>query len=144
MSFQISLTLGDVNCVQLCSEPGSPRMAVYVARNNPSYIRFQFASDTQLEEWQAHFATTCGKIHQVVGKPSEESVWAISQLGDVFMWDPTEIESNQLREDECYMQKWDLSGKESPYKVKLHTGCIPGTKITLTGCVGDDADRLGV
>lgn len=119
-------------------------MAVYVARNNPSYIRFQFASDTQLEEWQAHFATTCGKIHQVVGKPSEESVWAISQLGDVFMWDPTEIESNQLREDECYMQKWDLSGKESPYKVKLHTGCIPGTKITLTGCVGDDADRLGV
>ncbi|CAH0558227.1 unnamed protein product [Brassicogethes aeneus] len=139
-----SFALSDVNCVQLCSEPGNPRLAVHVPRNNPPLVRFQFASDTQLEEWQAHFSTTCGKLHQVVGKVGDESVWAVSNLGDVFIWDPTEIESYQLREDECYVQKYDLSRKESPYKVKLHTGCIPGTKITITGCVGDDADRIGV
>lgn len=76
--------------------------------------------------------------------PSDESVWAITGHGDIFVWDPTQLESNQLREDEFYVQKYDLTGKESPFKVALHAGCKPGTIITLTGCIGDGADRVGV
>ena len=66
-------------------------------------------------------------------KPSDESVWAVTNLGDVFVWDPTQLESIQLREDDVYVQKFDLSGKECPIKVALHVGCMPGTTLTLTG-----------
>lgn len=65
-------------------------------------------------------------------------------LGDIFVWDPTKLEANQLREDEFYVQKYDLSGKESPFKLALHVGCSPGTVITLTGCIGDEAERIGI
>lgn len=78
------------------------------------------------------------------GKPNDESVWAITNLGDIYVWDPTQIESNQLREDDFYIQKYDLSGKESPIKVALHVGCKPGTILTLTGCIADEADRVGI
>lgn len=57
----------------------------------------------------------------------------MTTLGDVYVWDPSQLESNQLREDELYVQKYDLSGKECPIKVALHVGCIPGTVLTLTG-----------
>ncbi|XP_008194152.1 tectonin beta-propeller repeat-containing protein isoform X3 [Tribolium castaneum] len=137
-------SLNDITCVQCCSEPGSPRLALHVPRHAPSLLRLQFSSDAQLEEWQTHFATTCGKLHQALGKPSEESVWAVTGLGDVFIWDPTQLESNQLRENDYYVQKFDLSGKESPIKVALHGSFNPGTTLTLTGCIGDDADRIGI
>lgn len=137
-------SLNDITCVQCCSEPGSPRLAIHVPRHTPSLLRVQFSSDAQLEEWQTHFVTTCGKLHQVLGKPSDESVWAVTGLGDVFIWDPTQLESNQLRENDYYVQKFDLSGKESPIKVALHGSFNPGTTLTLTGCIADDADRIGI
>lgn len=87
---------------------------------------------------------TSFEISFISGKPSDESVWAITSYGDIFVWDPTRLEGNQLREDEFYVQKYDLSGKESPFRVALHVGCIPGTIITLTGCIGDEADRVSV
>lgn len=130
--------------MQCCSEPGSPRLAIHVPRHSPSFVRFQFSSDAQLEEWQTHFATTCGKIHQALNKPSDGCVWAVTSLGDAFVWDPTELESNQLRENDFYVQKFDLSGKESPIKVALHCDFGPGTTLTLTGCLADDADRIGI
>ncbi|XP_060517887.1 tectonin beta-propeller repeat-containing protein isoform X2 [Cylas formicarius] len=139
-----SFTLADVTCVQLSSEPGSPRLSVHTPRNYPAIVVLQFTSDAVLEEWQTHFATTCGKLRDALGKPSEESVWAVTNLGDVFLWDPSHLEGNQLREDDCYVQKYNLSGKECPVKVALHVGCMPGTIITLTGCVSDEAERLGI
>ncbi|XP_018569624.2 tectonin beta-propeller repeat-containing protein isoform X2 [Anoplophora glabripennis] len=137
-------SLSDVTCVRLCSEPGNPRLAIHTPRNVPSVIRLQFTSDALLEEWQAHFVTTCGKIRDTLGKSSDESVWAVTGLGDIFVWDPTKLEANQLREDEFYVQKYDLSGKESPFQLALHVGCSPGSIITLTGCIGDEAERIGI
>ncbi|XP_072376481.1 tectonin beta-propeller repeat-containing protein [Diabrotica undecimpunctata] len=139
-----SFSLGDVVCVRQCSDPGSPRLAIHIPRHSARIIKLQFSSDALLEEWQALFATSCGKIHDTLGKPSDESVWAVTNLGDVFVWDPTHLESNQLREDDVYVQKFDLSRKESPFKVALHVGCIPGTIITLNGCVGDEAGRIAI
>ncbi|KAJ8966147.1 hypothetical protein NQ314_003710 [Rhamnusium bicolor] len=118
----------------VCSEPGNPRLALHIPRNSRPVIRLQFTSDALLDEWQSHFATTCGKIQNTI----------VTALGDIFTWDPTHLEANQLREDECYIQKYDLSGKESPFKLALHGGCWPGSIITLTGCIGDDAERIGI
>ncbi|XP_050309364.1 tectonin beta-propeller repeat-containing protein isoform X2 [Anthonomus grandis grandis] len=138
-----SFTLSDITCVQLSSEPGNPRLSIHTPRNRIPIVCLQFSSDTLLEEWQTHLTTTCGKLRDAQGKPSDESIWAVTNLGDIFVWDPTQLESNQLREDDFYVQKFDLSGKECPIKVNLHVGCIPGTILTLTGCVGDEAERLG-
>ncbi|XP_076270197.1 tectonin beta-propeller repeat-containing peroxin 23 isoform X2 [Rhynchophorus ferrugineus] len=139
-----SFTLSDITCVELSSEPGNPRLSLHTPRNYPAVVVLQFSSDTLAEEWQSHFATTCGKFREAQGKPSDESIWAVTNLGDIFVWDPTQLESNQLREDDFYLQKFDLTGKECPIKVALHVGCQPGTILTLTGCVGDEAERFAV
>lgn len=138
------ISLNHITCVQCCSDPGSPRLAIHIPRHSPSLVRFQFSSDALLEEWQTHFATTCGKIHQNTGKPGQECVWAVTGLGDIFIWDPTQLETNQLRENDVYVQKFDLSGKESPIKVALYVNFTPGTTLTLLGCIADDADRIGI
>ncbi|XP_074030994.1 tectonin beta-propeller repeat-containing peroxin 23 [Leptinotarsa decemlineata] len=143
-SAMYSFSLSDVTCVQLCSDPGNPRLAVHIPRHQTPVIKLQFSSDALLEEWQSHFSSTCGKIHETSGKPSDESIWAVTGLGDVFVWDPTKLESNQLREDDFYVQKYDLSKKESPFRVALHVGCIPGTVITLTGYISDKAERIAI
>ncbi|CAH1183527.1 unnamed protein product [Phaedon cochleariae] len=143
-SAMYSISLSDITCVQLCSDPGNPRLAVHLPRHRTPIIKLQFSSDSLLEEWQAHFASTCGKIQHALGKPSEESVWATTGLGDIFVWDPSLVESHQLREDDFYVQKYNLSKRESPFKVALHAGCIPGTVITLTGCVADEAERIAI
>ncbi|VEN49848.1 unnamed protein product [Callosobruchus maculatus] len=138
------VSLNDITCVQMCSDPGTPRLAIHVPRYHTPVIRLAFNSDALLEEWQAHFSTTCGKLRGTTEKSSDESVWAATTYGDIFVWDPTRMEANQLREDECYVQKFDLTGKESPFKVALHVGCCPGTVITFTGCIGDEAERIGI
>ncbi|XP_066251035.1 tectonin beta-propeller repeat-containing protein isoform X2 [Euwallacea similis] len=139
-----SFPLSDITCIQLSSEPGSPRISIHTPRNSPAVVVIQFLSDVLLDEWQTHLATTCGQLRESKGKPSDESIWAVTHLGDIFVWDPSQLEGNQLREDDFYVQKFDLSGKECPIKVALHVGCIPGTTLTLTGCVGDEAERLGI
>ncbi|XP_066141762.1 tectonin beta-propeller repeat-containing protein isoform X2 [Euwallacea fornicatus] len=139
-----SFPLSDITCIQLSSEPGSPRISIHTPRNSPAVVFIQFSSDVLLDEWQTHLATTCGQFRESKGKPSDESIWAVTHLGDIFVWDPSQLEGNQLREDDFYVQKFDLSGKECPIKVALHVGCLPGTTLTLTGCVGDEAERLGI
>ncbi|XP_030751064.1 tectonin beta-propeller repeat-containing protein [Sitophilus oryzae] len=139
-----SFPLSDITCVQLTSDPGNSRLSLFTPRNNPAVVVLQFVSDVILEEWQSHFAITCGKLRDAQGRPSDESIWAVTNLGDIFVWDPTQLERNQLREDDFYIQKFDLRGKECPIKVALHVGCIPGTVLTLTGCIGDEAERLGI
>ncbi|XP_019761431.1 tectonin beta-propeller repeat-containing protein isoform X1 [Dendroctonus ponderosae] len=139
-----SFALSDITCVQLNSEPGSPRLAIHTPRNYPAIVILQFSSDALLEEWQTHLASTCEKLRDIQGKPSDDSIWAVTKLGDIFVWDPSNLESHQLREDDFYIQKFDLSGKECPIKVALHVGCAPGTILTLTGCIGDEANRLSI
>ncbi|KAK9870500.1 hypothetical protein WA026_008057 [Henosepilachna vigintioctopunctata] len=139
-----SFSLSDISCIQNCSEPGNPRLTIQVPRLSPPEVKLQFASDNSLEEWQTHLHVTCSKIHNIVGKPNDSCVWSVTKLGDIFIWDPTELEKNQLREDEFYVQKYDLSGKESPIKVALRVGCNPGSVITLSGCFSEDAERIGI
>lgn len=56
-----------MTCVQCCSEPGSPRLALHTPHLSPSHIRLQFSSDTQMEEWQTHLANVCSQVHNSSG-----------------------------------------------------------------------------
>lgn len=42
-----------------------------------------------------------------------------------------------------YVQEYDLTGKQSPFLIPLHTNCVPGLRLIIKGCVGDEADRIG-
>lgn len=97
-----------------------------------------------MEEWQAQLTSVCGQIHTITGKPNNRSMWAITTLGDVFVWDPETTITNHPTEGDHFIQEIDLAGKETPLNFPLHTGCVPGTILKLTGCVGDEADRLAI
>lgn len=64
-------------------------------------------------------------------------------MGDIFVWDATRLQELQLKKT-GYVQEIDLAGKEVPLKIPLHTSCVPGLKITLTGCIGDEAERIAI
>lgn len=78
---------------------------------------------------------------QILGKPSNNTAWSITSLGDIFLWDSTQLRDSQLQHN-SYVQHIDLAGKEVPIKIPLHTTCQPGLKITISGCVGDNAERI--
>lgn len=59
------------------------------------------------------------------------------------MWDSSRLRESQLKRD-AYIQEIDLAGKEVPLTIPLHTLCVSGLRITLTGCIGDDADRIAI
>lgn len=114
------MTSGDVNCLKICDEGNYSHLLVCVDTNKRPCIRFQFDSDDLLERWQAQFARISGKMDQVIAKSNEESVMHISQ------------------------QTWDYDHPKRPFKVKLPTNFIPGTKFIFTGCAADDAIRMGI
>ncbi|KRT79436.1 hypothetical protein AMK59_7120, partial [Oryctes borbonicus] len=135
-------SINEITCVQCCSEPGSPRLAIHTPNLNIPVIRIQFSSDNQMEEWQTHFATVCREMYNIQGSPSEESIWAVTSLGDTFVWDSQQLIN--LQEKESYVQEIDLTRKLMPMKIPLHTNCVPGTFLTLTGYVMCDVDRFAI
>lgn len=66
---QHQLSLNDITCVQCTSEPGSPRLSLYIPDGTtPDVVHLQFSSDTEMEEWQNHLATVCGQLEEAQGK----------------------------------------------------------------------------
>lgn len=157
--FQHQFSLNEITNVHCCSEPGSPRLAIHTPNLNILVVRIQFSSDTQMEEWQAHFISVLGEIYRLTGKTNlfcfffiiffsflgeinKKSIWAVTSLGDVFVWDSKQIINTEI--NSMYVQEIDLRTKLMPMKIPLHTNCKPGTIITLTGCVLEDVDRFAV
>lgn len=89
------------------------------------------------------FSIVCCQANEVQGRPSNNSIWTTTALGDVFVFDPTTMEMNQ-QTNEGYVQDFDVLGKDMPLEQILHNSCTPGTIIEVTGCVHDDADRLSI
>lgn len=73
-----------------------------------------------------------------LGRPSDNSIWATTNLGEVFVWDSSQ------KKDTSYSQEIDLSGKECPVTWYFHSSFIPGSTVSLTGCMGDEADRIAI
>ncbi|XP_055626940.1 tectonin beta-propeller repeat-containing protein [Toxorhynchites rutilus septentrionalis] len=142
---KMQFSLSEIMCVMCCSEPGSPRLAIHAPRLPPgsSPIKIQFSGDTDLEDWISHLTSVCCQINEVHGRPSQRSVWITSNMGDVFVFDPSNLEAVQWRgEQKVFQQKIDLSAAETPYLTSLSNGMIVGSCLEISGFVYDDADQI--
>lgn len=122
---KIQFSLSEITCVMSCSEPGSPRLAIHAPRLplGSSPIKLQFIGDTDLEDWLAHLTSVCCQMNDVVGRPSNNSVWITSNGGDVFVFDPCNLKSVQQNpETSLYYQEIDISAAETPYMIPLANG----------------------
>lgn len=99
-----------------------------------------------MEDWLSHLTSVSCKINGVSGKPSNNSLWTTTSLGDVFVFDPENLKKVQLAEAQekgsRYVQEYDLNLTETPYLVHLHNGMGAGSEIIVTGCIYDDADYV--
>lgn len=142
---KIQLPLSEITCVQTCSEPGQPRLAIHAPRLpiGSSPIKLQFSGDTDLEDWLSHLTSVCCQLNDVYGKPSSDSIWTTSSLGEVFVFDPTHLKESQINsKTKMYAKETDISATETPYLVKLDNGMPLGSFVKITGCVYDDADQI--
>lgn len=147
---KMQFSLSEITAVMCVSEPGQPRLAIHSPRlgGTSAVIKLQFSGDTDMEDWLSHLTSVCCKINGVSGRPSNNSVWTTTALGDVFVFDPEQMRRQQWRVVEegrdrgKYVQEYDLNVTETPYLVHLHNGMIPGSEIIVTGCIYDDADYV--
>ncbi|XP_055686263.1 tectonin beta-propeller repeat-containing protein isoform X2 [Lutzomyia longipalpis] len=142
---KMQFPLSEITCVMCQSEPGCPRLTIHTPRLplGSSLIRLQFSGDTDMEDWLSHLTSVCCQINEVHGRPSNDSVWITTNLGDVFVFDPSTLKAQQYKEDKrMYVQEIDLSATETPYHVPLPNGLTPGTELEISGCVYDDADHI--
>lgn len=142
---KIQFSLSEITCVQCCSEAGSPRIALHAPKlkNGCSPIKLQFSGDTEMEDWISHFTSVCSQINEVHGKPSNNSIWTTTKLGDVFVFDPSNLTQNYFDDKQkCYVEKSEISALETPYYNNLCNGMPVGTELEISGCVYDDADQI--
>ncbi|CRK95669.1 CLUMA_CG009127, isoform A [Clunio marinus] len=143
VSTKMQFSLSEITCVMTCSEPGHPRLAIHAPRLpvGLSPLRLQFSGDSDLEDWLSHLTSITCKINDVSGKPSTDSIWMTSHLGENFVFDPENLSKLQ-KSDNGYSIEMDVSATETPYLVKLPNGMPLGSSLKITGCVYDDADQI--
>lgn len=128
---KMQFPLSEITAVQCCSEVGAPpRLAIHAPRlgGNSAMIKLQFPGDTDMEDWLSHLTSVCCQINSVSGRPSFSAMWATTNLGDVFVFDPENLRVQQeVNEEEGrpaakYVQEYDLNTTETPYLVYLNNG----------------------
>lgn len=142
---KMQFSLSEITCVICCSEPGTPRLAIHAPRlpHGSSPIKLQFNGDTDLEDWLSHLTSVCCQINEVNGRPSPNSIWVTSMLGDVFVFDPANLKSAQkITDNDLYTQTIDVSAAETPYHNTLNNSMPIGSILEISGCVYDDADQI--
>lgn len=142
---KMQFSLSEITCVICCSEPGNPRIAIHAPRlpNGSSPIKIQFSGDSDMEDWLSHLSSVCCQINEVHGRPSPNSMWLTSSLGDVLVFDPSNAKTLQRSSDaDLYRQEIDVSAAETPYSNTLYNGMSVGTILEISGCVYDDADQI--
>ena len=143
ISTKMQFSLSEITCVMTCSEPGHPRLAIHAPRLpvGLSPLKLQFSGDSDLEDWLSHLTSVTCQLNEVSGRPSNDSIWITSHLGEVFVFDPSILREQQKQEN-GYMQEIDVSATETPYLTKLPNGLKIGSSLRITGCVYDDADQI--
>lgn len=122
VSTKMQFSLSEITCIMCCSEPGHPRLAIHAPRLpvGMSPIKLQFNGDTDMEEWLSHLTSVCCQLNEVYGRPSNNSIWATSGLGEVYVFDPTHFKESQKPKDSTlYRQEIDVSATETPYLAKV-------------------------
>lgn len=144
-STKMQFSLSEISCVMCSSEPGNPRITIHLPRlpSGSSPIRLQFNGDSDMEDWLSHLSSVCCELNDVGGKPSNQSIWTVSNLGEVFVFDPVHLaESQYNKQKELFVMETDVSAAETPYFVQIPNGLSPGDEIEINGCVYDDADHI--
>lgn len=142
---KMQFSLSEITCVLACSEPGLPRLAIHAPRlpNGSSPLKIQFTGDTDMEDWLSHLTSVCCQINEVHDRPSANSIWVTSSLGDVVVYDPANLKAAQREpKSALYQQAIDVSAAETPYFVALSNGMHVGSVLRIRGCVYDDADQI--
>lgn len=125
---KIQFALSDITCVQCCSEPGAPRLAIHAVHLpiNCSPVKLQFAGDADMEDWLSHLSSVCSQINMLMGKPASNAIWLTSDLGDTFVFDAANMKAQQLEKttngQAHYVERMDVSTCETPYYNTLYNG----------------------
>lgn len=145
VTIQQQCSLSEISIISCCSEPGCPRLALYAPRLSAAFspLKLQFTSDSDLEDWLSQLSFVCNQINEVSGRPSTDSIWVTNSLGDVFVYDPTNLKGSQYVQDtNLYVQEFDFSAQETPYYSKLYNGMAVGSSLEILGCIYNDADHV--
>lgn len=137
------LNLREVTCVTSTSEPGSPRITLSVPHQNKDSIKIQYISEMEQEEWLCVLVSITSQINGLSGRPSANSVWAVSGFGDILNWDP---KSKQNLENNSHVKEFQVLGKDivSGFSTSLHNNFPPGSTLKLTGSLFDEIHRLHI
>ncbi|XP_063378138.1 tectonin beta-propeller repeat-containing protein isoform X2 [Cydia fagiglandana] len=139
------LNLGEVTSVMSASEPGSPRLALTVPRQNKEAIKIQFMAEMEQEEWLNVLVDITSQINGLSGKPSASSVWAVTSSGDILNWDPMSIQQNTENKG-SYSKEYQLIGKNivPGFVTTLDNNFPPGTSLKIVGSLFDEVGRFHV
>ncbi|XP_049867318.1 tectonin beta-propeller repeat-containing protein isoform X2 [Pectinophora gossypiella] len=139
------LNLGEVISVTTSSEPGSPRITLYVPRFKKDCIKIQFISEMEQEEWLCVLVDITSQINGLSGKPSANSVWVVTASGDVLNWDPMPKQMN-IDKNGSHTKEFQVFGKDiiSGFETDLHNNFPPGSSIKITGSLFDDVNRFHI
>ncbi|RZF34504.1 hypothetical protein LSTR_LSTR011746 [Laodelphax striatellus] len=142
------LSIREVTAIMNASEPGSPRLAVHTIRSTTSKVsplKLHFSGDSELDDWTANLTSVCCQHNNLVGPPSQGSIWATSKLGEVFNFDPITYQGSQKSgEEEMFCQDLEVQTRVTPITWQLVNGFTPGSRLCITGIVDEKADRFAV
>ncbi|CAG4980983.1 unnamed protein product [Parnassius apollo] len=139
------LNLGEIVCITTSSEPSSPRISLTVPNQTKDIIKIQFMTEMEQEEWLNVLVDITSQIHGLSGRPSNNSVWAITNSGDILNWDPMPAKLN-YEENGKYSKEFQVFGKNiiSGFSTALHNNFTPGCMLRMSGSLFDEIKRFHI
>ncbi|XP_041977667.1 tectonin beta-propeller repeat-containing protein [Aricia agestis] len=139
------INLGEVTSVTSSSEPGSPRLSFTIPQHNKNTIKIQFISEMEQEEWLNIIVDIISQINNLSGKPSPNSVWAVSSSGDILNWDPTPAKMI-AEKNGIYTKEFQVFGKDivNGFTINLNNNFTPGSMLKMSGCLYDEIKRFHI
>lgn len=139
------LNFNEVNCITSSSEPGCPRITLTLTEQKKNAIKIQFATEQEYEEWFSVLVNIMSHINGLSGRPSECSIWTITNLGDVLNWDPA-VSKAYVSKNDMYAKEIQVFGKDvsNGFTTVLNNNFPPGSVIRVSGSLHDAIDRFHI
>ncbi|BES95319.1 DysFN [Nesidiocoris tenuis] len=142
------LSMSEIVCISSYSEPGAPRIAIHTrnsSRKGSTPLRLQFNSDNDHDEWMAYLSYIHAGIADLEGPPSDTSIWAISNLGDVYVFDHSLIKKSQFNGGLYSVElKANAVIRSETWMHLLPNGFPPDACLTVSGFIPKHVQRFSV
>ncbi|XP_014281223.1 tectonin beta-propeller repeat-containing protein [Halyomorpha halys] len=138
--------LSEVTCIVCTSEPGSPRLSIHTLNSvagSLSPLRIQFSGDLDLDDWLSHLTYVSCKVTHHEGTPSSNCIWAVTKLGDVYVFDQDPLKEQQQK-GELFSKEIKCKGVIVPWKRVLENGFTAGDSITVEGIITETCGRFAL